>query len=64
MRSQFQLGESIRYYMAEENIERIMQHDYHPNSVNESLPFQNPNRMISPTSYGRVDEPMSSPKPK
>ncbi|CAG5106608.1 Oidioi.mRNA.OKI2018_I69.chr1.g2917.t1.cds [Oikopleura dioica] len=32
MRSQFQLGESIRYYMAEENIERIMQHDYHPNS--------------------------------
>ncbi|CBY19242.1 unnamed protein product [Oikopleura dioica] len=32
-RAQFQLGESIRYYMAEENAERIMQHDYHPNST-------------------------------
>jgi len=32
-RAKFQLGESIRYYMAEENAERIMQHDYHPNSV-------------------------------
>ena len=40
MRSQFQLGESIRYYMAEENIERIMQHDYHPNSV--QVPFSFP----------------------